>query len=302
VSTIAGHYDESQIYRVDHYLAKGMAKNISVFISSNAIFRNIWNHKFIEKIEIVASEKIGIEGRASFYEETGALRDFIQSHLLQLTALLLMEPCPDPLDFSDLPQRRLAALTAIGAMTQKECARSVRRAQYEGYRQEAGSPSSNTETFAAITLTSDAQRWQKVPITLVTGKKLDKRLSAIKVHFKRTSKSEANLLTLRIQPNGGIDLELWTRKPGFDYRLDKMNLSFVFQQFYRHLPEPYEQVLIDVFRDNRVQFPTSQEILAAWRILEPIQKYWRNQEKKIQTYKPGSSLEDVLNLTYNNHK
>jgi glucose-6-phosphate 1-dehydrogenase len=294
INQIDKYFSEDQVYRIDHYLAKGMAKNISVFISGNALFRDVWDRRFIDRIEIVAAEKIGIEGRIDFYEQTGALRDFLQSHLLQLAALVLMHPCPDPLDFADMPSRRLAALQALQPIAKNLYSRRVVRGQYIGYRDEVGRPDSTTETFVSLTFNSNDDRWQGVPITLTTGKHLDRRYSAIEVYFKKIKRSQTNKLTLRVQPDAGIDLELWSRQPGYSFDLEKVNLSFAFGQFYAHLPEPYEQILIDVFRRNRSLFPSGDEVLAAWRVLEPLQKYWQNNTNDIIFYKPGSSVEDVL--------
>lgn len=286
------YFAEEQLYRIDHYLAKGMAQNIAVFLGSNALFREVWNRKFIESIEIIAAETLGIEGRAEWWESTGTLRDFLQSHLLHLAALVLMEPCPHNFDFSQLPERRLAALQQI--IPSDVSNQSVIRAQYKGYREEVKKPDSVVETFASATFYSRDPRWTGVPIKLATGKKLSERLSEIRVRFKKMADSETNLLVLRIQPREGIELDLWVKEPGYEHRLQKQPLKFIYEQRFGRVPNAYEQVLIDAFRSKQSLFTSSDEVLAAWRLLEPIQTAWVKSSSDLFFYPPGSSIEAVL--------
>ena len=181
INQTAKYYNEQQIYRIDHYLAKEMAQNITVFLGSNALFRNVWDNRFIEKIEIIATEQIGIEGRVAFYESTGALRDVVQSHLLQLAALTLMEPCNDNFNLSETAERRLKALQFIEPPDLSQ----VVRAQFDGYRREVNKPDSAVETFVSLLLHSRDPRWSGVPIRLITGKNMDEKLTEISIHFKR---------------------------------------------------------------------------------------------------------------------
>jgi glucose-6-phosphate 1-dehydrogenase len=284
------HFSEDQIYRIDHYLAKEMAQNITVFLASNAIFRDIWNNQFIEKIEIVAEESIGIEGRAVLWEKTGSLRDFVQSHLMQLAALTLMEPCPDAFDFSMVQPRRLAALRALKLTTGKNVAV---KGQYQGYRQEVDNPKSRTETFAAVTLRSTEPKWRGVPIQLITGKKLSQKLTEIRVYFRRSQAAQTNVLKLRIQPRQAIELELWVKQPGYEQKLQKLPLDFSYQQYFDHLPDAYEQVIVDAIRSRANLFASSDEVIASWTVLEPLLKNWDKLEPKI--YKPGAGLQEILN-------
>jgi glucose-6-phosphate 1-dehydrogenase len=295
VKRVDRYFKEEQVYRIDHYLAKEMAQNIAVFLGSNAIFRHVWSSEFIDFIEIVVAEKIGIEGRGSFYESTGAVRDIIQSHGLQLAALTLMEPCPQNFDFNDLPGRRLAALKQLHT---NELNDSVVRAQYDGYKKEANNPASMTETFVALKLISDNPKWRDTPIYVATGKKLDQKLTQIRINFKQDNNSEPNTLVLRIQPREGIELDLWVKQPGYERRLQKKTLNFTYEQnFEDRLPNAYEQIIVDAIRGSQSLFASSGEVLESWRIIQPIFDYWEKSQPKLQTYKPGSSVEQILENT-----
>lgn len=288
------YFKEKQVYRIDHYLAKEMAQNITVFLGSNAIFREVWSNQFIESIDISASEKISIEGRVNFYEGTGALRDLVQSHLLQLAALVLMEPCSDIFDFDEIPRRRLAALEDIEPVPKDKYEQRVFRAQYQGYGKEVANTSSQTETFVDLTVFSANKRWQNVPIRLTTGKNLDQKLTEIKVSFKKNSKQASNMLLFRIQPEEGIELDLWVKEPGYERKLQKLKLSFEYGRHYGRLPDAYEQVLVDAMRGNHSLFASSGEVLASWRILQPILECWSMESSDLKTYRPGSTITEVL--------
>ncbi|MEX1995565.1 MAG: glucose-6-phosphate dehydrogenase, partial [Candidatus Saccharimonadales bacterium] len=290
IEETARHFKDNQVYRIDHYLAKEMAQNITVFLASNAIFRSIWDNRFVEKIEIDVAEKIGIEGRAAFYEPTGALRDIVQSHLLQLAALTLMEPCSGVFEFSELPARRLAALKSLQPARQD----SIVRGQYLGYRTEVSNPRSATETFVSLTVTSADPRWEGVPIRLTTGKNLSERLTEIRIHFKQSDASQANVLTLRVQPREGIELELWVKQPGYERKLQKLPLHFTYEQHFDRVPDAYEQVLFDAMHSNPGLFSSNDEVLATWETLQPIQSRWEMDDKDLQFYKPGSTITEIL--------
>jgi glucose-6-phosphate 1-dehydrogenase len=284
------HFPEDQVYRIDHYLAKEMAQNIVVFLGSNTLFRHVWNNTFIEKIEIEAAEKISIEGRANFYDSNGALRDIVQSHLVQLAALTLMEPCTDVFEFSELPARRLAALRSLRLIDDE-----VVRGQYEGYKNEVNDPNSVTETFVSLNIESTDARWQGVPIKLTTGKNLKEKLTEIRVYFKKVDEAEENLLTLRIQPDEAIVIQLWVKQPGYERRLQKIPHEFTYSKHFDHLPDAYEQVLVDAIQSNHSLFASSDEVLASWEILEAVQEKWTASNDDLVIYKPGSTSEEILN-------
>ena len=290
IDTIRERFPDEQVYRIDHYLAKEMAQNIVVFLGSNALIRDVWSNQFIDKIEVIVAEAIGIEGRAAFYEGMGALREIIQSHALQLAALTLMQPCSDIFDFDEIPMRRLAALKQLRLADQP----APVRAQYTGYRDEVSNPGSTTETFAALSLTSDDPRWADVPIRLITGKNLDQRLTEIRVHFKKNKDSEANQLCLRVQPKEAIELDLWVKPPGYERQLEKLPLHFAYGEHFDRLPDAYEMVLLDAMRSNHSLFASSDEVLASWAILQPLLERWSAGAADLKTYSPGSPVAEVL--------
>lgn len=286
-------FKEKQTYRIDHYLAKEVAQNIAVFLGSNVLFKRVWNKQFIEYIEIVAAEKIPVGTRAVFYEQTGALRDIIQSHLLQLAALTLMEPVGQNFDFAQLPKRRLAALKKLYVPGYK--LQEAVRGQYLGYKKEINTFHSTTETFAALQIFSKAARWTGVPIYLATGKNLDRKLTQILINFKRDSKTEANSLILRIQPNEGIELDFWVKEPGYERKLRKLTHSFTYQYHFKNrFPDAYEQIVVDAIAGSQSLFASSDEVLESWRILQPVLENWSGSDSKLKSYKPGSTIKQVL--------
>lgn len=286
------HFTEENIYRIDHYLAKEMAQDIIVFRTQNSLFRQTWNGTHIEAITITASESIGIEGRAHFYEQTGALRDVIQGHLLQLAALILMETPAQSDNWQQIPALRLKALQQLH-INPANISHDAVRAQYDGYKEEAGSTHTTTETFTALTLASHDPRWKNVPIRLITGKALAQKYTEITIHYHKEDSQEANVLRLRIQPEEGIELIMWAKKPGYTQELVKLPLGFSYQHHYEKLPEAYEQVIIDAIRSSHSLFTASDEVLAAWQILAPVQEYWE-MHNNIRTYKKGSNITDIL--------
>lgn len=283
----AEYFHESQIYRIDHYLAKEMAQNIVTFRARNAIFAHLWNNQYIERIEILALESIGIEGRAAFYEQTGALRDIVQGHLLQLLALTLLR-VPGELDWADLPMLRDAALTAINPVDPKKTA----RAQYDGYRQEVGNPNSMVETFVSIELESVDPLWQGVPLVLTTGKALESKKTEVRIHFRRQNDMQSNFLIFKIQPEEGIAIDLVTKKPGYDMEVEHQKLSYMYPAGERR-PDAYEQVLVDAVNSRKSLFATSTEVLRAWEILAPLQQAWQG-DTAIAHYATGSYARDVI--------
>jgi glucose-6-phosphate 1-dehydrogenase len=288
IAHTAQYYDEDQLYRIDHYLAKEMAQNIIAIRGGNALVSNIWNNNFIQAIEITASEQIGIEGRTQFYEQTGALRDFVQGHLMQLLALTLMD-IPHDFDWKQLPELRLKALEQL----QLADPAKVIRAQYDTYQQEVGNPGSLTETFVSLQLASNQPRWLDVPIRLTTGKALDSKTTEIRIHLKKMHEAQSNCIIFRIQPDEGIDIELFTKKPGYDRDFETRHLTFNLPEGER-LPDAYEQVIVDAIRSHKSLFTSSSEVLRAWEVLEPVQIAWAMDGEVPFIYPAGSAVESVI--------
>lgn len=288
VDHIDCYFKKEQIYRIDHYLAKETAQNIIVFRDGNSLFKRTWNKDFIEKIEIIFSEKIGIEGRVNFYEQTGALRDY-QSHLLQLLALTLME-IPER-ERSDLvPHLRYEALHQL-----KLKAGQSFRGQYKGYREEVNNVDSMTETFASINLESSNPKWQGVKINLTTGKALKEKASFIKILYKKENDHESNELLLRLQPDEGISFSVWSKNPGYEYQVSRHSLDFSFKDHYAKLPEAYEQVLFNAINGDHSLFSSSEEVLETWKIIDSLQKTWEQSKDDLIIYEKGSIIEDIIN-------
>jgi glucose-6-phosphate 1-dehydrogenase len=267
-----------------------MAQNIVVFRGKNSLFKRTWNKDFIEKIEIISAEEIGVEGRATFYEQTGALRDVVQSHLLQLAALTLME-LPEEAQWDTIPACRLAALHQLHSATE-HMSNHAMRGQYEGYRDEVGNSHSHTETFASLILESNDPNWMGVPIRIIAGKALAFKRTEIIIHFRRDTQHEANQLILRIQPDEGVELVLWSKKPGLDREMEMVKLDY---QYEHHdiIPEAYERVFLDAINSDHSLFATSDEVLASWKILAPIQQAWSMHSDLIM-YPVGSTPSEIL--------
>lgn len=290
VASIRHYFTEDQTYRIDHYLAKETAQNLVVFRSSNALFKQTWSKDFIESITIVASEKIGIEGRGAFYEQTGALRDLVQSHLLQLAALTLME-LPGQNEWHTIPQKRLQALKNL--YVSEDVKTAVTRGQYQTYRQETENPHSAVETFVCLQLASHDPRWQNVPITIATGKGMKTKTTEIRIRYKQQHEHEANELVLHMQPNEGVSIQLWVKKPGYDRALQQLSLDFAYSNHYEMLPEAYERVFVDALRSDHSLFTTSDEVLASWHILAPIQHAWNMDDSDLVIYDSGTDITEI---------
>lgn len=292
IEHIHGHFREEQVYRIDHYLAKEMAQNLVVFRSGNSLFKRTWSKDFIESIRITMTEQIGIEGRAGFYEQTGALRDIIQSHLLQLAALTLME-LPAKEDWQSIPAKRLAALDKLHVSAGGPS--GATRGQYRSYKEEVDNPESTVETFVSVTLESSDPQWAGIPITLTTGKAMSQSLTEIVICYRRDDISEANTLVLRIQPDEGTELTLWAKEPGYSNQLKKVPLSFLYSDHFSGLPDAYERVFVDAIRSDHSLFASSDEVLASWRILKPIQEAWNTADgSDLKIYESRATVDEVL--------
>jgi len=295
LNDIVSHvFPEGAVYRIDHYLGKETVQNIMVFRFGNSMFEPIWNRNYIDYIEITAAETLGVENRAAFYEETGALRDMVANHLLQLLTLTAMEP-PVAFDADSVRELKVQVLRAIRPMTLEEVAKRTIRGQYgpgkingvgvSGYRQEPGvNPKSNTETYVAVEFHVDNWRWAGVPFYVRAGKRLANQLTEIAVHFKRTPQAlfarnpgdvHHNVITMRIQPNEGIAINFGAKTPGSHMRASRVNMDFSYRDaFGTATPVAYETLLLDAMRGDATLFTRRDEVEAEWRIITPIEEAW----------------------------
>lgn len=288
IERTARYFSEDQIYRIDHYLAKEMAQNIVVVRGANAMFSHLWSNKAIESIEVLSYESIGIEGRGVFYEQTGALRDIVQGHLMQLLALTLMDVPPD-FDWDRLSEYRLKALKFLDPADPNLAI----RAQYEGYQEEAENIGSQTETFVSMELASRDPDWAGVPIRLTTGKSLHTKTTQIRINFKKHHEAQSNCLVLRIQPKEGIEVQLLVKKLGYDREFLPAKLKYRYPADIE-LPDAYEQVIVDAIRARKSLFTSSDEVLESWRVLQPLLDNWNYSDAPLPQYAVGASPEDII--------
>jgi len=280
-------FDERQLYRIDHYLAKETVQNILTFRFENPLFANSWDNNHVSHILITAAESIGIEGRDTFYEQTGALRDVVQSHLLQLLALVTMD---EPADFSAaaIHKQKTALLRSLSFGGQSVSSVTV-RAQYDGYLDEVDDQTSRTETYAALRIEIDSERWRGVPLLLRTGKKLAEKVTEITVVFRSGDGKERNTLTLRIQPNEGIVLNLQIKEVGYEHKMQPVKMDYCYPQADadKH-PDAYERVLVDALRGDKTLFTNSDEVIASWQLIQPVLDTWQAEDAELSAYETGS--------------
>ena len=284
-------FDEEQIFRIDHYLAKEALQDILSFRFSNALFEPIWNNKYIEKVCIKLHETQGVEGRGAFYDEVGALRDVGQNHVLQMLALVAMEN-PGKLEAGQIRVERAKIFRSLRVFDGR-----IMKGQYRGYKEEQKvSPSSKTETYFLVTATVKNRRWRGVPFFLESGKKLKETKTEIAVYFKTSPclcpigphEAHQNIVTFRIQPDEGISVQFWAKQPGFAFHLEPKVLSFHYKDsFSQHtFPDPYERVLFDCIRGDQTLFTSTEEIRASWAFISPIIEAW--QAAPLHEYDPGT--------------
>ncbi len=303
--------DESQVFRIDHYLGKETVQNLMALRFANALFEPVWNRNFIDNVQITAAEDIGIGGRAGYYEGAGALRDLVQNHMLQLLALLTMEP-PAAFEANRLRDEKLKVLEAIVPPDKSQVSSMAVRAQYgpgvvggtevKGYREEEGvEPDSRTETYVALRLHVSNWRWAGVPFYLRTGKQLARKVTEIAVTLKPVPhlafKSEgsvgvqANQIILTVQPDEGVSVSLGAKIPGARMRIRPVNMEFRYgTSFVSESPEAYERLILDAMRGDATLFTRNDEIEALWGIIDPILTAWHEDTtSEIPQYRAGSA-------------
>src|ERR1700685_1101499 len=287
-------FDESQVYRIDHYLGKETVQNMLVFRFGNGIFEPLWNRNYIDSVQITAAESLGVELRAAFYESAGALRDMIQSHVLQLTSLTAME-APATFDATSVRNEKIKVLQSIRPFTKDSVFKSVIRGQYgpgqvdgkavPGYRQEPGvKPDSATDTFVALKLQVDNWRWSGVPFYLRTGKRLARPLTEVAIQFKsaphmvfRGENHETNSLVMNIQPDEGISLSFGAKSPGAQMRIQPVTMDFKYKDAFGGGTRPaYATLINDCIRGDATLFDRADSVEAAWTLVDPILEAWKN--------------------------
>jgi len=301
---------EQQIFRIDHYLGKETVQNILMFRFSNSIFEQLWNRQSVDHVQITVSEKLGVGSRGGYYEEAGALRDMVQNHLLQVLALVAMEP-PVSLEAESIRDEKVKLLKSIRPMQPGQIAANVVRGQYTAgeidgqprpaYRHEPKvKPDSTVETYVAMRLLIDNWRWSNIPFYLRTGKNLPLSASEVRVQFRRTphvlfalqcgSRLDANAITLRLQPNEGISLRFNGKVPGNSVEIRPVRMHFSYDsEFGAYTPEAYERLLLEAVSGDATLFIRRDEVETAWSIVDPIREVWGDRPLSGKEFYPAGT-------------
>lgn len=302
-------FKEDQIYRIDHYLGKETVQNVLVTRFSNGIFEPLWNRNYVHHVEITSSESIGVENRGGYYDESGALRDMVQNHLMQVTGLIAMES-PSSFDSNSIRNETLKVFQSLHILDVKDVPNNVIRGQYgastvrgekvPGYRDEKGVPAdSRTETYVAMKFFIDNWRWGGVPFYIRTGKRLPTRVTEVVIHFKPTphylfsrknSAEACNYLVIRIQPDEGILMRIGMKVPGSGFNVQNVNMDFHYSDLQNtYLPTAYERLLHDCMSGDSTLYARGDAVEAAWKFIQPIQKAWgENKDIPLYGYPAGT--------------
>ncbi len=314
---LARVFRENQIYRIDHYMGKETVQNILAFRFANGIFEPLWNQKFIDHVQILVAEDLGIGTRAEYYEESGAIRDMVQNHIMQVLCLTAMEP-PVAFDAEAIRDEKVKVMRAIPLFTPEGVKQNTVRGQYTagvingqqvpGYKEEQGvAPNSTTETYVALKLFIENWRWADVPFYIRTGKRLPKRSTEVTIQFKRVphqlyNPSETkglvpNRLTIRIQPDEGISLKFAAKVPGAAQHLSDVNMNFSYESaFGIESPDAYERLIADCMVGDSTLFIRRDEVETSWRIIDSITNVWKDMPPDtIYPYKAGTWGPDEAN-------
>ena len=308
---VSSAFREEQVFRIDHYLGKETVQNMLALRFSNLIFEPVWNRSYIDNVQITAAEDLGIGSRAGYYDQSGALRDLVQNHMMQLVTLLCMEP-PASFEAEKIRDEKVKVLQAIRPPTPQDVVENTVRAQYTsgtvageevpGYLDEDGVPGeSRTETYAALRLEVENWRWAGVPIVLRTGKRLARKVTEIAVMFKPVPTlafggngsvgAQPNQIVMTMQPNEGVSISLGAKIPGSRMRIRPVNMEFNYgTTFMSQSPEAYERLIMDAMRGDATLFTRNDEVLGQWAIIDPIIQAWgADGGDALATYAAGSA-------------
>ncbi|MTH64663.1 glucose-6-phosphate dehydrogenase [Paracoccus shanxieyensis] len=315
--TLARHFAENQIYRIDHYLGKETVQNLMAVRFANMLFEPLWNWQYVDHVQITVAETVGVGGRGEYYDQSGAMRDMVQNHLMQLLCLIAMEP-PYHFDPDAVRDEKLKVIRALEPLEPGD----IVRGQYQpegaepGYLEDAGNPQSRTESFVALKVRIANWRWTGTPFYLRTGKKLRARTSEIVVTFKAPPHSifdeadgpRSNQLVIKLQPNEGMDLTVMIKEPGpGGMRLVQVPLDMSFADALgadgTDMPDAYERLIMDVIRGNQTLFMRGDEVEAAWAWTDPVIASWEAGSKRPEPYDPGTSGPDeALRLLHRDNR
>ena len=302
---IAEFFSESEVFRIDHYLGKETVQNLMVLRFANGIFEPVWNRQFIDHVQITVAEELGIEGRASFYEQAGAVRDVFQNHLLQLVALTAMEP-PADFDPESIRDEKVKVLRALHTPGPNDVVRGqygpgwIEGVEVHGYREEEGvARDSKTETFVAAKLFVDNWRWADTPFYVRTGKRLPRRETAIAIQFKRAPHLpfdegaaeglRPNVLLVHVQPDEGVSLAIGAKVPGQGMSIRTVNMNFLYGGAFRtDLPEAYERLILDTMLGDATLFMRADEIEEQWSLVDAIVAFWQRDRPSFPNYEAGT--------------
>lgn len=301
-------FREDQVYRIDHYLGKETVQNIMVLRFANGIFEPLWNHRYIDHVQITASESIGVENRGGYYEQAGVLRDMIQNHMMQLLTLVTMEP-PAAIDAEAIRDEKTKVLRSIRPLPAEEMNRFALRAQYEegaiegetvpGYRSEPNvNPASTIETFATVKFFIDNWRWADVPFYLRSGKRLPRRVTEIAIQYKKVphllfpsdgENLQPNFLIMRIQPDEGISLKFGAKLPGQRIRIRQVSMDFQYgTSFGARSPEAYERLLLDAMLGDSTLYARGDFVELSWQLVMPVLESWQKGISPLAAYPAGA--------------
>ena len=292
-SLLLKYFTEDQIYRIDHYVGKETVQNLMVVRFANSLFEPLWNNRFIDHVEISVLEKDGAKNRINFYNQTGAIKDFLQNHILQMLALICMEE-PYNLTAELIRNEKLRVLQALELVSPEKLPVRLVKGQYKDYAKEVGE-ASNTETFFALKTYINLPRWSGVPFYLRTGKKLNKKLTQISIHFREPVRClfmgcSSNVLTFQIQPDESVHLQINNKIPGFGIKLHQGDLEFGYGKAFKgEIPGAYERLLLDFMEGDQRLFIRSDEIEASWKFVDSITENPQFNKLPLYQYRPGTS-------------